>query len=194
MRSLEVATALVSTVHLSSCRFSHTFFPQLAPPCGGILADEMGLGKTVEVLALILAHRWSDPSQPDSEKATSNEDVTDGLSALHPVSEKDYNMESSSVGLGELPSGEGEMPEEESEYEDGESVLCLCGAVESQPGDSLVLCERCEVWQHIKCSGYCEEKDGEIFICTRCLLKDVCWGWELVLCYRGRGTIIICKR
>ncbi|KAJ3207758.1 hypothetical protein HDU67_007260 [Dinochytrium kinnereticum] len=31
---------------------------------GGILADEMGLGKTIEILALVLLHRWSIPSNP----------------------------------------------------------------------------------------------------------------------------------
>ena len=35
---------------------------------GGILADEMGLGKTVEVLALILAHKWPGEDQ-DGDRA-----------------------------------------------------------------------------------------------------------------------------
>ncbi len=35
-------------------------FPAHLSVTGGILADEMGLGKTVEVLALILVHKWAE--------------------------------------------------------------------------------------------------------------------------------------
>ena len=40
--------------------------PELPPAApgdvsGGVLADEMGLGKTVDVLALLLANRWTAP-------------------------------------------------------------------------------------------------------------------------------------
>lgn len=45
----------ISVLH----RFSSSFFPAQPLPYGGILADEMGLGKTVEMLALILAHKWT---------------------------------------------------------------------------------------------------------------------------------------
>lgn len=153
----------------------------------------------MEVLALILAHKWSGSSQPSSEKASSNgvklntnggtasvatsnggasngSTATDGFYAVdgfHPTSEKNPTNKTSS---GEVPSGEEEMSEEEEEEEGGDDILCLCGAVESEPGDSLVQCERCSVWQHIRCSGYSEEEDGEVFVCTRCLLKDVCVG------------------
>ena len=44
-------------------RFSDRRFPPAPWPKGGILADEMGLGKTVEVLALILAHKWPGEDQ-----------------------------------------------------------------------------------------------------------------------------------
>ena len=49
------------------CRFSER---SLHSPWakGGILADEMGLGKTVEVLALILAHKWPGEDQ-DGDRA-----------------------------------------------------------------------------------------------------------------------------
>ena len=39
-------------------RFSFERYPPPLAIKGGILADEMGLGKTVEVLVLILTHRW----------------------------------------------------------------------------------------------------------------------------------------
>ncbi|CAL8467045.1 g6581 [Coccomyxa elongata] len=43
---------------------SRTPFPAPDPVPGGILADEMGMGKTVELLACILAHRFSGPAVP----------------------------------------------------------------------------------------------------------------------------------
>ena len=49
-------------------RFSKGRFLHASGPKGGILADEMGLGKTVEVLALILAHKWPGEDQ-DSDRA-----------------------------------------------------------------------------------------------------------------------------
>ena len=49
-------------------RFSKGRFLYSSGPKGGILADEMGLGKTVEVLALILAHKWPGEDQ-DSDRA-----------------------------------------------------------------------------------------------------------------------------
>ena len=135
-------------------RFSSVFFPTPPEALGGILADEMGLGKTVEMLTLILIHKWpgmessiiSHSTNPNSHAADTDSDSH----VTHPE-----NVESSIATSS-----------------DGGVVLCLCGAIEAKPGDMLVECERCLKWQHVHCSGYSEE-DGDHFICIKCLLVDV---------------------
>ena len=52
---------IIITVH----RLSMDPFPSPLAVTGGILADEMGLGKTVEVLALILVHKWAESDTAD---------------------------------------------------------------------------------------------------------------------------------
>ena len=86
---------------MQSCQTS--CFPPAVLPKGGILADEMGLGKTVEMLALILAHKWpgedrnGDQAVPDlsmKESRGSEEETPTGLeqeygnsTAVHGVSD-----------------------------------------------------------------------------------------------------------
>ncbi|KDD74151.1 SNF2 family domain-containing protein, partial [Helicosporidium sp. ATCC 50920] len=53
---------------------SERAFPAPSPVRGGILADEMGLGKTVELLALILAHRYQGPPPLFSRPAIAAEE------------------------------------------------------------------------------------------------------------------------
>ena len=53
-----------TTLHWNACSGAlATQLPPAAPGdvSGGVLADEMGLGKTVDVLALLLANRWTAP-------------------------------------------------------------------------------------------------------------------------------------
>lgn len=124
------------------------FFPSHCFPKGGILADEMGLGKTVEVLALILAHRWAG-TESGPDKSNSHDDSKSDSRA-----EPGGSVNNSMAAVAD------------------ESMLCLCGAIESKPGDHLVQCERCFKWQHVHCVKFSEEH-GDTFVCVKCLLKEV---------------------
>ena len=169
------------------CRLSHTFFPRPALPRGGILADEMGLGKTVEVLSVILAHRWSGPSRNAPSNLANNEiailrnqEVSSNETSSSPVGNSSAAEEAPSGEAGANPpaSGPSDGPAKENspEIDSGiASISCICGAVWSKSGDYLVQCERCCTWQHVDCAGYSEE-DGELFVCTTCLLKEVSLG------------------
>jgi hypothetical protein len=48
-------------------------------------------------------------------------------------------------------------------------VGCLCGDSESDL--DMILCDKCQFWQHTPCAGYCTNKDKRIpenYICYRC--------------------------
>ena len=71
------------------------------PIKGGILADEMGLGKTVEVLVLILIHKWQ-PSKDDNALSKNgsislkdngsvlNKEVMDDTEGIMPATIEDH--------------------------------------------------------------------------------------------------------
>ena len=136
-------------------------------PKGGILADEMGLGKTVEMLALILAHKWPGEDREHSysslpkEVADSDQQPASSPSKQPPVCirspSKVYQSPVKDVGS----SGPHDM------------VKCLCGATsEGNYQGEFVQCERCLVWQHSKCADFHTSRH-DTFVCIKCLLDKV---------------------
>ena len=130
------------------------FFPASQMPKGGILADEMGLGKTVEVLALILAHRWNG--------------VDPHLASISGSNITSYNQgENGCVSTMEIDTS--------NEKIDGrltDEVNCWCGSMVNPSIESCMQCNRCLVWQHLICSN--DSGEGKnAYICIKCLLKKV---------------------
>ena len=171
------------------------------PSKGGILADEMGLGKTVEILALILAHRWSgseslgfmrgaavgakeqDGGGDEQEDTQSNSAMSSGGGGEgkgDPVNNEESdkcvaaeNLRGSQNGGGGGGGENEEGGEREDQMSDVDAIWCVCGAdKENVVGDEYVECEHCRVWQHSRCVDYDGSKNSE-YICIRCLLKEV---------------------
>ncbi len=120
------------------------------PIKGGILGDEMGLGKTVEVLVLILTHKWEAPTEENRTMVVSQEDSmeVDNGSIISDGKENDIHSVNS----------------------DNSDVWCLCGVCTKDGG--MVQCDSCCVWQHSKCVDYDSTTD-KLFVCVRCLTKNV---------------------
>lgn len=95
-------------------RLSPIRYTSPVPPKGGILADEMGLGKTVEILALILIHRWPGWKDMNENRGFREEDVNQGMesvmmegnhsTALEDINDNEVLLEEQEIDLGlELP-------------------------------------------------------------------------------------------
>ena len=163
----------------------------------------MGLGKTVEILALIMAHRW-----PRS-KSNSTEHEIAPVSKLHPPSSV---VTTDSISVEDRPASGSEIvpPPTLTEKQDSICEDSLSRKTETEvtidkdpntvvtPGNAdrgsneehpeviqclcgaakedereFVQCERCHVWQHSSCADYNAEKHGEHFYCIKCLLDKV---------------------
>ena len=150
----------------------------------------MGLGKTVEVLALVMTHKWPG-AHPQAQEATTtmviqqpptadkNTETTNQIEAMDTTTttvdpsvalgstQKDTSMAQSSIS-------EPVSKDDASAIAlASEEVQCLCGAMrEDQYGWEFVQCERCLVWQHSSCVGFNSAEDSN-FVCVRCLLKKV---------------------
>ena len=116
----------------------------------------MGLGKTVEMLALILAHRWSGTYPNAHETHSHANSQSDSSSHATPIN----------VGTGGSVGDCGLLP-----TINGEEVMCVCGALEAKPEESMIQCQRCLKLQHVTCSSYFE--GDEEFVCTKCLFCEV---------------------
>ena len=167
-------------------RFSSIFFPASHLPKGGILADEMGLGKTVEVLTLILAHRWNGPdshltSISGSHVISDNQGVDECI-LMNVVNQTALRREpnvsedrTEQKGIAtEEDVGEEEMDTLDETINEGQmgKVLCWCGSKVNPTIEACMQCNRCLIWQHITCSNE-SKSHSKIFICINCLLKEV---------------------
>ena len=158
----------------------------------------MGLGKTVEVLALVMTHKWPGAHPlPQAEDPTTS---TTGNQQLPLITDKDNEttnqievMDTSTTAADPKTASTSAMegsattsnmaqnsnPEPVSKDDASaialasDEVQCLCGAMrEDQYGREFVQCERCLVWQHSSCVGFDSAEDST-FVCVRCLLKKV---------------------
>ena len=124
----------------------------------------MGLGKTVEVLALILSHKWSiSHTSGGSSNSLHSAREEDGVTSLKEGGVVNPSMEGGVVN----------SSREEGVVAGGEKCECLCGKSDGGRSlDSWVQCERCKIWQHRLCTDY-DETTSKRFICTTCLLEKV---------------------
>lgn len=154
----------------------------------------MGLGKTVEVLALVMTHKWpgahplpqaqepmtttGNPQPPiitDKNSETTNqiEAMNTSMIAIDPKTASASTMEGTTTSVAHSNSESLSKDDASAIALASDEVQCLCGAMrEDQYGREFVQCERCLVWQHSSCVGFDSAKDST-FVCVRCLLKKV---------------------
>ncbi|KAF2259517.1 hypothetical protein CC78DRAFT_67505 [Lojkania enalia] len=64
----------------------------------------------------------------------------------------------------------------EQEEEDNAVIRCVCGDQRDILGRQMICCDKCEVWQHVKCMGLQEgkqwEEEGTTYFCEKCKPED----------------------
>lgn len=136
----------------------------------------MGLGKTVEVLALILIHKFQSPVNPISQYLSDidfdqfAEMVQEDCISMY---KKKRESDAEEMGLEENVFNNNDYQEEaETNGNHDDDVWCLCGSSYRGDGREWVQCCVCKVWQHSVCSDH-DPSIHEDLICVRCLLKKV---------------------
>lgn len=149
----------------------------------------MGLGKTVEVLALVMSHKWSGPhprphphnQQTSEEMSETNGESFESTNEIE-IMDVDAHVQSvdstSEVGVAKsntvgVVDSKVRVGVEGTASQVLDEVRCVCGATKEDKFErEFVQCERCLLWQHSTCVRFDSVKESS-FVCVRCLLKKV---------------------
>lgn len=121
-------------------------------PAGGILADEMGLGKTVEILSLILCNS---KNNDDSGKDETIISLYNQL--IHEVSSNyDFKISDGIIKLKEF----------------SKKIFCICNSKKSKKFEKLIICKKCQRYQHVNCVLANAIEQPKIHICPSCFNNE----------------------
>ncbi len=140
----------------------------------------MGLGKTIEVMALVLSHRY----EPGGAETKEEEDEEDDAPPAPALAAAASTSTSASTGIsGDGGPGKGE-----------DAAACPCGLPHQQgrrgaQHQRWIRCDACKHWVHIECAGLADQAAADALAHYTC---EVCHGLRRFRRPRpGRATLIV---